>query len=108
MATPGSAVPDAALLSRHGGGYVTGSAFGYRHLGAALAAATELTTVLPEYRLAPEHPFPAGLDDALRTYALRTYAWLIDGCRRCSSRRAPATRSSASPRPLPTAPASTA
>jgi acetyl esterase/lipase len=62
------------LLYLHGGGYVTGSAFGYRHLAGALAAAASAATLLPEYRLAPEHPFPAALEDVLRAYV-----WLLDG-----------------------------
>ena len=61
------------LLYLHGGGYVLGSAFGYRPLVGALAAAAETGALVPEYRLAPEHPFPAGLEDAMRAYL-----WLID------------------------------
>jgi epsilon-lactone hydrolase len=56
------------LLVLHGGGYVMGSAFGYRHLAGALAIAADATALVPEYRLAPEHPFPAALEDALRAY----------------------------------------
>ena len=55
---PGRSGADGLLL--HGGGYVMGSAFGYRHLASALAAAAEAGVVVPEFRLAPEHPFPAG------------------------------------------------
>jgi acetyl esterase/lipase len=67
--------PQAAgrLLYLHGGGYLAGSAFGYRHLAGALAAAAGAATVLPDYRLAPEHPLPAALEDALRCYL-----WLLD------------------------------
>jgi epsilon-lactone hydrolase len=54
------------LLYLHGGGYVMGSAYGYRHLAGALAAAAETGALVPEYRLAPEHPFPAALEDAER------------------------------------------
>ncbi|MEV6608504.1 alpha/beta hydrolase fold domain-containing protein [Kutzneria sp. NPDC051319] len=61
------------LLHLHGGGYISGSAFGYRPLAGALAAATGATVLLPDYRLAPEHPFPAALDDAFRAYQ-----WLLD------------------------------
>jgi epsilon-lactone hydrolase len=56
------------LLYLHGGGYVMGSAYGYRHLAGALAAAAETGALVPEYRLAPEHPFPAALEDAARAY----------------------------------------
>jgi epsilon-lactone hydrolase len=59
---------DVTLLLLHGGGYVMGSAFGYRHLAGALALAADATALVPEYRLAPEHPFPAALEDALRAY----------------------------------------
>ena len=59
---------DVTVLFLHGGGYVMGSAFGYRHLAGALAIAADATALVPEYRLAPEHPFPAALDDALRAY----------------------------------------
>ncbi len=59
---------DVTLLVLHGGGYVMGSAFGYRHLAGALAIAADATALVPEYRLAPEHPFPAALEDALRAY----------------------------------------
>jgi acetyl esterase/lipase len=62
------------VLFLHGGGYVVGSAFGYRHMAGALAMATEADTLLPEYRLAPEHPFPAAIEDALRAYL-----WILDG-----------------------------
>jgi epsilon-lactone hydrolase len=64
---------DATLLFLHGGGYVSGSAFGYRHLAGALAVAAESGVVVPEYRLAPEHPFPAAIEDALRAYV-----WMLD------------------------------
>lgn len=64
----------ATMLFLHGGGHAMGSAFGYRHLVGALAVAADTGAVVPEYRLAPEHPFPASLDDALRTYR-----WLVDG-----------------------------
>jgi acetyl esterase/lipase len=62
-----------SLLYLHGGGYVMGSAFGYRHLAGALGLAAEAGVLVPEYRLAPEHPFPAALEDAVRAYR-----WLLD------------------------------
>ena len=58
----------ATVLFLHGGGYVTGSAFGYRPLAGALAAAADAGVLVPDYRLAPEHPYPAALDDCLRAY----------------------------------------
>lgn len=63
----------ATMLFLHGGGHAMGSAFGYRHLVGALALAADTGALVPEYRLAPEHPFPASLDDVLRTYR-----WLLD------------------------------
>jgi acetyl esterase/lipase len=64
---------DPTLLFLHGGGYVMGSAFGYRHLAGALAVAAGTGAVVPEFRLAPEHPFPAALEDAMRAYL-----WMLD------------------------------
>jgi acetyl esterase/lipase len=58
----------APVLFLHGGGHVAGSAFGYRHLAGALAMVSRRPVLVPEYRLAPEHPFPAALDDARRAY----------------------------------------
>jgi len=48
----------------HGGGYCVGSAFIPRSWAAHLSAQAGCRVVLPEYRLAPEHPYPAALDDA--------------------------------------------
>jgi monoterpene epsilon-lactone hydrolase len=61
------------ILYLHGGGYMLGSAFGYRPLAGALAAAAETGALVPEYRLAPEHPFPAALEDSVRAYR-----WLLE------------------------------
>src|SRR3954463_15303990 len=49
------------VLLLHGGGDVMGSAFGYRHLASALAVAADACVLVPDYRLAPEHPFPAAI-----------------------------------------------
>jgi epsilon-lactone hydrolase len=57
-----------SVLYLHGGAYVLGSLDSHRHLGAAIARATEGTVLMLDYRLAPEHPFPAALDDALAAY----------------------------------------
>jgi acetyl esterase/lipase len=61
------------MLYLHGGGYVAGSAFGYRHLAGALATAAHADVVTVDYRLAPEHPHPAAVQDAMNAYL-----WLID------------------------------
>jgi len=59
---------DAVIFYLHGGGYVIGSARTGANLAAPLARRTGLPAVSLEYRLAPENPFPAGLDDALAAY----------------------------------------
>jgi epsilon-lactone hydrolase len=57
-----------ALLYLHGGGYVSGSARGYRGLAARLGRAMKLKTYAIDYRLAPEAPCPAAVEDAVRAY----------------------------------------
>ena len=71
--TPPGARADAAVLYLHGGGYVIGSPRSHRHLAAAIGAAARVRVLLPDYRLAPEHPFPAAVDDAVAAYR-----WLMD------------------------------
>jgi len=56
------------ILYLHGGAYLAGSPRTHRHLAAALAGAAGARTLLPDYRLAPEHPFPAAVEDALAAY----------------------------------------
>lgn len=65
---PRSAQPDVAVLFFHGGGYASGTATGYRGFGGALADAAGAEVILVDYRLAPEHPYPAALDDAFSVY----------------------------------------
>jgi len=60
--------PDVRLLYLHGGGYVSGSGAFYLAMTAHISAAAQCAVLLPDYRLAPEHPFPAGLEDCLRAY----------------------------------------
>jgi monoterpene epsilon-lactone hydrolase len=55
---------EAALLYLHGGGFVYGSARAYRHLVGQIAARAGVPAFVADYRLAPEHEFPAALDDA--------------------------------------------
>jgi acetyl esterase/lipase len=59
---------DAAVLYFHGGGYVGSSPWRHRPLTAALARCVRLPVLVPCYRLAPEHPFPAAVDDCLAAY----------------------------------------
>ncbi|MFZ3234072.1 MAG: alpha/beta hydrolase [Stellaceae bacterium] len=59
---------DAALLYLHGGGYVIGSLDSHRHLVAEAGRACGVAALALDYRLAPEHPFPAAVDDALAGY----------------------------------------
>ncbi len=59
-----SASPRATTVFFHGGGWVIGDVASYDTLGRKLAAAADTTVVMVDYRLAPEHPFPAALDDA--------------------------------------------
>jgi monoterpene epsilon-lactone hydrolase len=56
------------LLYFHGGGYVIGSLNSHRELIARLSRATGLSALAVDYRLAPEHPFPAAVDDAIAAY----------------------------------------
>lgn len=64
----GKSDPDRAVLLLHGGGFVSGSVNTHRGLAAQLAKASGAVVWTVDYRLAPEHPYPAGLDDALVTY----------------------------------------
>ncbi len=66
---------DATFLYLHGGAYVAGSPASHRGLLAQLARVSGCRIVAADYRLAPEHPYPAALDDALAVYR----ALLADG-----------------------------
>ena len=57
-----------AILYLHGGGYVIGSIASHRHLVSELGRAAGTRTLALDYRLAPEAPFPAAVDDALAGY----------------------------------------
>jgi len=61
-----------AVMYLHGGGYVFGSVATYRELIGRLSLAAGIWVLAPDYRLAPEHPFPAAVDDALAAYR-----WLL-------------------------------
>jgi epsilon-lactone hydrolase len=59
---------DEAMLHLHGGWFNLGTAKAYRHLVAHIAARVGAKVFVPDYRLAPEHPFPAAVDDVLSCY----------------------------------------
>jgi monoterpene epsilon-lactone hydrolase len=59
---------DDAIVHLHGGWFNFGSAKAYRHLVGHIAARAGARAFIPDYRLAPEHPFPAATDDALACY----------------------------------------
>ena len=81
---------ETAVLYLHGGGFAIGSAYGYRPLVGALVAAAGVGALVPDYRLAPEHPFPAALEDVLTAYR-----WLVEQRGARSASCSPATRSAA-------------
>ena len=66
--TPDGAPQDRLLLYWHGGGYLIGSCQSHRPFVSHLALEAGICALLPEYRLAPEHPFPAAIEDAVGVY----------------------------------------
>lgn len=60
--------PAGAVLFLHGGAYALGSAAAFRHLVGQLAVRAGVECFVPDYRLAPEHPFPAAVEDAWAAY----------------------------------------
>lgn len=64
---------DGAIVYLHGGGYVFGSLDSHRSIAWRLARASGMSVLLVDYRLAPEHPYPAAVDDAFSAYR-----WLLD------------------------------
>lgn len=67
--TVGATERTRAVVHLHGGAYTVGSPRSHRGLAALLAEATGAAVYLPDYRLAPEHPYPAALEDAVRACA---------------------------------------
>lgn len=67
------AAEDKVILYVHGGGYVMGSAGSHRDMTGRLSKAAGARVLSLNYRLAPEHPFPAPVDDAVAAYK-----WLLD------------------------------
>ncbi len=66
--TPAGAPSNKLLLYWHGGAYVMGSCKSHRAFVSHVARAAGVRALLPEYRLAPEHPFPAAIEDAVGVY----------------------------------------
>lgn len=66
--TPAYAPDDAVILYLHGGGYAIGSIATDRPLAARLALSAGIRALAIDYRLAPEHPFPAAIDDAVTAF----------------------------------------
>jgi monoterpene epsilon-lactone hydrolase len=67
-----NAASDRFVLYLHGGGYVIGSVNTHRDLIARVSRAAQARVLALNYRLAPEHPFPAAVDDAVASYK-----WLL-------------------------------
>lgn len=61
------------ILYFHGGGFTAGSCYYYRDLASRISQASGVKVLLVEYRLAPEHPYPAANEDCLFAYR-----WLLE------------------------------
>jgi monoterpene epsilon-lactone hydrolase len=66
--TPARLTHNGAVLYLHGGAYVMGSAHAFRHFGGQIASLSGIAAFIPDYRLAPENPFPAAVDDVVAAY----------------------------------------
>ena len=64
---------DAAILHLHGGAFIMGSPATHRELAARVSTSAGVRALSLDYRLAPEHPFPAAIEDTLSAYQ-----WLLD------------------------------
>jgi acetyl esterase/lipase len=65
---PHGAPAERAIVAYHGGGFVGGSLYTHRKLFGHLAKAAGVRVLLAHYRLAPDHPYPAQIEDALTAY----------------------------------------
>src|SRR5271168_778978 len=65
---PINSTSGARILFLHGGGYVLGSAAAYANFAGQIAARVGADTFVADYRRAPEHPFPAAIDDSVAAY----------------------------------------
>ena len=68
LAPPDSDPESALLVYLHGGGFVVGSPASHRQTAARLARAAGARALLVDYRLAPEHPYPAALEDVMKVW----------------------------------------
>ena len=76
LVSSGEASSGRAILYLHGGGYVIGSPATHRELARRLSVAADADVLAIDYRLAPENPFPAAVEDAVSAYR-----WLVgQGC----------------------------
>lgn len=66
--TPKDSMDGKLLLYLHGGAYVVGGCDMYRQMVSHMARAGRIQALLPEYRLSPEHKYPAAIDDAVGIY----------------------------------------
>lgn len=73
LVTPDELKTDAVLMYIHGGAYIVGRPAGYHGIGGNYAKMLGARVYMPDYRLAPEHQFPAPIDDTLRAYE-----WLLE------------------------------
>ena len=81
---PGVARPPPLLVFVHGGGWVAGSIETHDPFCRLLCAGSKVAILSIDYRLAPEHPYPAALQDtlgALRAAARSAFGWGLDGAR---------------------------
>jgi len=65
--------PDLRMLYLHGGGYVSGSGARYLAVAGYISEAAKCAVLLPDYSLAPEHPFPEAIEDSIRAHE-----WLMN------------------------------
>ncbi|MBV6422263.1 MAG: hypothetical protein NAOJABEB_00038 [Steroidobacteraceae bacterium] len=70
VTVPPSAVDDACYLDLHGGGLISGGGEACRLMGCLTAATVGLRTCSPDYRMPPDHPHPAALDDCVAVYRM--------------------------------------
>ena len=77
--TPGADTTK-AILYLHGGGYVIGSLDSHRHVVAEAGRAAGCRTLAIDYRMAPEHPFPAAVEDSVAAYRFLLDSGIAAGC----------------------------